>query len=849
MWPVIFRTGSTLSRPPDEGLEPRPWLTSVLEESFLQRVRFNDGWSFRPKVNRFEELAGRSSPYEPIELPHDAMLSTTRHPTAAAAGGYFPPGEWEYSKTFAVASELVGKRVFLHFEGVYRSALVSVNGIRAGHRPYGYSGFTLRIDELIRVGEDNTLHVECLAGNDTRWYSGAGIYRNVHLLLGPPVRIAVDGLRVSTLSIADRSAVVEVITKVENDSETSARRELVTTLTGPNGETVAHDRTPVTSWPGRPQMVRQQLTVPTATLWSVDDPALHTCTVVLSDGEEEHDRAVTTFGIRTLELDAIQGLRINGSPITLRGACVHHDNGVIGAATIERAEERRVQMLREAGFNALRSAHNPMSEAMLDACDRIGMLVMDESFDTWTEPKMPYDYARSFGEWWASDIEAMVVKDINHPCVVMYSIGNEIPELGRPDGARRNRELAEYVRSLDPTRYVTNGVNPVHTVGAELFMSADVPPMPEMGVNSLMSIMQDYLPMALRAPLVDERLEESFAALDIAGYNYLESRYELDREGHPNRVIVGTETMPPLIGRYWGLIRDNAHVIGDFSWSGWDYLGESGLGRLDRGDPAGEGMGTLANFPWLLAGTGDIDITGHRRPISFLREIVYGLRTDPYIAVQNPASHGVPIAHQSPWCLTDAVSSWSWPGCEGEPVTIEVYADADEVELFIAGESVGRAPAGEAVEYRSMFEAIYSAGVIEAIAYRDRREVGRTSLSSAGGECILRVMADRSVLRFDGTDLAFLSIELTDADGVVHTAADRRVTLTVEGPGALQGFGSAAPCTEESFVDDVHATYQGRALGVIRPTGAGSITITANADGCEPAIVALRSVDGSLDPL
>jgi beta-galactosidase len=814
---------------------------------FLQRIRFNEGWLFRPKVNRFEELAGQARPFESIELPHDAMLSTARHPAAAAASGYFPPGEWEYSKTFAVGEEFAGRRAFMHFEGVYRSALVSVNGIRAGHRPYGYSGFTLRIDELIRVGEENTLHVDCLAGNDTRWYSGAGIYRNVHLLLGAPIRIAVNGLRVTTLNIDDHSAAVEVTTTVENDSANSARRQLITTLTGPDGETVAQDRTPLTSWPGAPQPVRQQLTVPTAALWSVDDPVLYTCTVVLYDGEEEGDRAVTTFGIRTLHLDAMRGLRINGSPIKLRGACVHHDNGVIGAATIERAEERRVQMLKEAGFNALRSAHNPMSEAMLDACDRIGMLVMDESFDAWTEPKMPNDYARSFDEWWAADIEAMVAKDVNHPCVVMYSIGNEIPELGRPDGARRSRELAEHVRSLDPTRFVTNGVNPVHTVGAELFMSADVPPMPEMGVNSLMSIMQDYLPMALRAPLVDERLEESFAALDIAGYNYLESRYQLDRERHPNRVIVGTETMPPLIGRYWRLIRDNAHVIGDFSWTGWDYLGESGLGRLDRGDPAGEGMGTLANFPWLTAGTGDIDITGHRRPISYLREIVYGLRTDPYIAVQNPALHGVPIVHQSPWSLTDAVASWSWPGCEGEPVTIEVYADADEVELLIAGESVGRAPAGDAVEYRSLFETTYCAGVIEAIAYRDRQEVGRTSLSSAGRECVLQVVADRSVLRADGTDLAFLSIELTDADGIVHVAADLPVTLKVEGPGVLQGFGSAAPSTEESFVDAVHATYEGRALGVVRPTGTGSITITAIADGCEPAVIALCAIVGPPD--
>lgn len=805
----------------------------------MQRIRFTDGWGFRPKQPRFGGFFGAVEPYVEVTLPHDAMLGTARVAEAGPANGYFPGGSWEYAKTFAVPAEHAGKRMFLHFEGVYRDAVVEVNGIRAAHRPYGYSGFTVRIDELVRPGEDNTVRVEATAGDDSRWYSGAGIYRNVHLLVGDPVRIPVDGLRVTTVDV-DREgrAVLEVRTVVENDSTTPVTTTVVVELTGPDGTVVAGDRATVTTWPARPQAVRQRLTIEDAALWSVDRPALHTCTVVVTDADGERDRATTTFGIRTLQLDAVRGLRVNGDVVKLRGACVHHDNGVLGAATIERADERRVELLKAAGFNALRSAHNPMSESMLDACDRLGMLVMDEAFDTWTEPKTPNDYARSFDEWWRADVEAMVAKDVNHPSVVLYSIGNEIRELGHPEGARLAREVAEHVRILDPTRFVTLGLNPVHAAGSEAFADPDAPPLPDLELNAVMTLMQEYLPQALRSGRVATAIEEAFAALDVAGYNYLETCYELDHDRYPNRVIVGTETMPPLIGRYWRLVRDNPHVIGDFTWAGWDYLGEAGIGRIDRAnEPSPAGGGLLGPFPSLTAGTGDLDITGHRRPVSYLREIAFGLRTDPYIVVQDPAVFGQKVVHQSAWVLTDGIASWSWPGCEGRPVTVDMYADADEVELLVNGDAVSRAPAGEPVEFRATFDTTYRPGTIEAVAYRAGHEVGRTSLQTAGPEVVLRATADRTELRTDGTDLAYVTIELTDRDGILHHTVDRVVAVQVDGPGVVAGLGSAAPSTEESFLDGVHRTHQGRALAVIRPNGEGTITVTASADGCEPATV------------
>lgn len=807
----------------------------------MYRMPFNEGWGFRTKTNRFAELTGAAPPLTDVILPHDAMLTATRSPNAEPANGYFPGGHWEYQKTFHISPEYADKALFLHFEGVYRDALVSVNGVRVAHRPFGYTGFSARIDHVVRPGEDNVVHVDAVAGDDSRWYSGAGIYREVHLVVGEPVRVALDGLRITTVSIDRDHTVIEVATVVENDSTRPEFRTVTTTIAAPNGSVVAQDRTVVTAWPDERQRVRQRISLDHPLLWSIDEPHLHTCTVTLSADEATGDTASTTFGIRTVAVDAASGLRINGEEITLRGACVHHDNGILGSATVARAEERRVELLKHAGFNALRSAHNPMSEAMLAACDRLGMLVMDEAFDTWTEPKSTADYARSFERWWRDDLTAMVAKDYNHPSVICYSIGNEIPELGRSDGARRARALAEHVRSLDSTRFTTMGVNPTLACGMEPFADPDAPPMPDLGVNSIMTLMQDYLPTLLRSPIVDTMLEESFAAVDVAGYNYLETRYELDAELHPGRVIVGTETMPALIGRHWHLVRDNPHVIGDFTWTGWDYLGEAGIGRIDREGNDRSAGGINARYPALTGGAGDLDITGFRRPTSYLREIVYGLRQDPYIAVQDPASFGVPIQHQSPWILTDAVASWSWTGAEGKPVVVEVYADADEVELLVSGAVVGRKPAGEAVEYRAVFETTYLPGTVEAVAYRDGRQTGRFALTTAGPQVHLTAESERDVIGDSPADLAFVQIALVDDYGIVHHGVDRPVQVTVDGPGVLIGLGSAASETEESFLDDVHDTYQGRALAVIRPTGCGPITVTVTTAGCVPAMITVTA--------
>jgi beta-galactosidase len=808
------------------------------------RTSFNDNWRFRPKVSAFMELiGGPSTPWVPVRLPHDAMIGGPRDPAGNAATGYFPGGVWEYAKAFAVPEEQRGKRILVEFEGVYRSAAVYVNGALVGHRPYGYSNFVVSIGEHLRYGEENTITVDATAHDDARWYSGAGIYRNVHLVVGEPVHVALDGVHVTTRDVDDDGAVVAVTTTVENDSMVTMTTTVTTEVVDDDGAIVSSDAAPLTVFPGRTETLRQRLFVYGPRRWSVDQPALYTCRTVLRSEGDELDRASTEFGIRTLEVDAVRGLRINGEPIELRGACIHHDNGVLGSATISRADERRVEKLKHAGFNALRSAHHPMSRAMLAACDRIGMLVMDETFDMWTEPKVADDYSHAFPDWWPADVDAMVIKDRNHPCVIMYSIGNEIPDTGRPSGAAIGRAIAERIRALDDTRLVTNSINPMLSVGMDVIATLaggiELAPTEDTGINTMMAMMEQYLPIILQHEVVDQRTAESYAYLDVSGYNYTESRYAMDHELHPHRVIVGSENRPPSIAANWQLVREHPHVIGDFTWTGWDYLGEAGVGRAQYA--ADEPGGFMGGYPWLTAHCGDFDITGHRRPVSYWREIVWGRRAAPYVAVRPPVHHGEATSAHSGWSFTDAIASWSWPGFEGRPATVEVYADADEVELLLNGTAVGRAPAGEERGFRAEFETIYTPGELTAVAYRAGAETGRSTLLSANGPVALDARVDREVIDVGDHDLAYVEITLIDTGGTVHHLQDRPVTVAVEGPAVLQGFGSGNPNTEETFGAPTHDTYHGRALAVVRPTGAGTITVTLSAPECDDRTVVIEA--------
>ncbi|MFO7697092.1 MAG: glycoside hydrolase family 2 TIM barrel-domain containing protein [Anaerolineae bacterium] len=825
----------------------------------MQRTPLLDGWSC-DSGDGFGALFAPSRG-DPVALPHDAMVLQGRSSENGPGGsvGYYPTGSYVYTRTLDVPADWQDKSVALEFEGVYANAMVYVNGQLAGQRPYGYSEFTVNLRPYLRFGAENEIKVKARTSTDgeSRWYSGGGLYRPVHLLVAGLVHIATNGVQITTVDIdgirGDQAeqAVVEVTTTVVNEGSLPRTVTLVTELCDAVGNVVASDGAPVTAFPGDSPTVRQRMLVAGPRLWSPDTPNLYACRSRLVDGDDALDAGENAFGIRRLQLDGRHGLRINGEPVLLRGGCIHHDNGVVGAATFAHLEERRVAIMKAAGFNAIRSAHNPLSRAMLDACDRLGMLVMDETFDMWTESKRNDDYSLHYAEWWERDVEAMVAKDYNHPSVVLYSIGNEILELGSPLGAALGRRQAEKIRSLDGTRYITNGINAgmavMRNVG-EIFpgvkdlaaLAATLPkeaeatntgpstgdhPAGAVPAENPFTWIHSAIEYLMNHPRVWTRLDETSSILDVVGLNYARSRYEPTSKENPQRLMVGSETYVPDIDLNWALVERLPQVLGDFCWTAWDYLGEAG----------GRGGG----WPRYFNTSGVIDLAGHRKPASYHREIVWGLRCEPYIAVQRPATYGQSV-EPSPWAWSDSIASWTWPGFENKPVVVEVYADGDEVELLLNGRSVGRAPAGEANRFRAFFDVTYEPGELVAVAYRSGTETGRTLLLTAGPGLALDVACDRDTLWPTGDDVACVAITLTDGEGNVRNDVDRTVKVTVEGAGTLQGLGNANPLSEEQFSATECTTYDGRALAVVRAgREPGTVSVRVTAEGCAEQVITI----------
>jgi beta-galactosidase len=811
----------------------------------MKRSLFNSGWQVREKVNPFEEASPSAAQYEDVTLPHDAHIHRPRDPDGRGANAFFPSVTVQYRKPFTVPRERRGERVLVQFEGVYRDAMVYVNGAYAGQRPSGYAAFTVDLTPFLRTHGENELLVEARVHEDSRWYTGAGIYRDVWLLEGGLVHVTPDGVAITTPSVESPLAVVEVAVEVATTSLRLETVDIEVEIAGPDGDVVAHGTVPVTAAPGEPIVSRQRLYVPDPQLWSAERPSLYTAAVQVRAGSGVLDEITEPFGIRTLQLDPAHGLRVNGETVKLRGTCVHHDSGILGAATFASAEERRVRRLKEAGFNAIRSAHNPISKAMLDACDRVGMYVMDEAFDTWVTTKSGFDYALAFPEWWRSDLQSMVVKDRNHPSVIMYCIGNEIPEAGSAAGGLIGRRLAEELRRLDPTRYITNGVNGLLAVMTDLKqLSIEHGPegaMAAIGINTMMAAAGgDYMNMIGSSDLVSERTAESFGVLDVAGMNYLQGRYEQDAVRFPNRIILGTETFPRDIDGNWELVSRLDHVIGDFTWTGWDYLGEVGIGQSVPRTASDQAPDLSGPYPWIAAWCGDIDLVGHRRPVSYYREIVFGLRKEPYISVIRPGKEA-PDGLTSSWAWNDGLASWTWPVENGQHMTVEVYSDAPEVELLLNGGTIGRAPAGPLHGFRAEFTVPYEPGELAAVAYRDGSAAEQHAVRTARGELAVGLACERSELNAAAGELAFVEIELIDADGTLHTAGDRPLSVEVSGPVILKALGTANPATTEPYDASTVTSFDGRALAIVQPDGSGSIRLRVIASDCSPATITLTA--------
>ncbi len=791
----------------------------------MKAVPFNTGWVFR----KGEEAA------VPVTLPHDAMLGETRVPGGAGGtgGAFFPGGFYTYEKTFDVPADWAEKTVGFAFDGVYRNARVKLNGVEAADHAYGYTPFTVCADGLLKYGEANTLTVEVDNSQlpNSRWYSGSGIYRPVHLLIADKTHILWQGVRITTLSIDPARILVE--------TKATAGEVSVEIL---DGETVVAA--------GKGGAV--EIAVPDAKLWSDESPALYTCRVTLTAEGQIVDVAEETFGIRMIEWSE-KGLFVNGRETLLRGGCIHHDNGVLGAAAFEKSEFRKVRMLKAAGFNALRSAHNPASTALVRACDFYGVYLMDEGWDMWYNHKNPHDYASQFMEHYVEDLEAMVARDYNHPAVLMYSIGNEVSEPANDRGVGLARDLVFRLHELDDTRPVTAGLNLSIVYGAskgnfiwnpdqggrseeseQQSNGSATMNMTSTMFNMVTSKVGTGMNKAANSKAADRATSPVLDVLDIAGYNYASGRYPLEKTAHPHRVVVGSETFPQDIWKNWQMVKEYPYLIGDFMWTAWDYLGEAGIGAWSY---TPDGRAFDKPYPWLLADAGAMDILGDPTGELFLAQAAWGLLKDPAISVR-PVNHPGEVPSQAVWRGTNSIPTWSWQNCEGNAATVEVYGDGSTAQLLLNGKSIGKKNLRQGV---ATFKTKYAPGILTAVIFdADGKELGRSELRSSVGKPRIRLTPEENSVR--PGEIVYVPVTLVGGNGILECNSDRALTATVTG-GTLLGFGSANPRTEDQYTTGACSTYYGRAMAVVLAGDDGEIALTVS-DGKQSASVTIPVITG-----
>jgi beta-galactosidase len=780
----------------------------------MQKLSFNKDWQF------WLNPAGESHykfptdvAWQSLNLPHDWSIALDRaeENPSGSSNGFFTMGRGFYTKKFEALSDWQDQQVLIEFEGVYMNAEVWLNEDFLGRHPYGYTTFTFDLSPYLRFGQENTLRV--MVDNsgqlNSRWYSGSGIYRPVWLLVSDRVHIAHWGTYVTTPQVDSDHAQVLVQTRVRNTSDEKQVVTLLSRILSPNGEMAAHGDVQAEIAAGEEHEFTQSIQVAHPQLWSTDTPHLYKLNSEVRAGDRKTDTQATTFGIRTLSFDAHTGFQLNGQPLKLKGGCVHHDNGVLGAAAYARAEERKVEIHKANGYNAIRTAHNPPSPAFLDACDRLGMLVMDESFDCWREGKNPFDYHTAFDDWWQRDVQAMVLRDRNHPSIIIWSIGNEIMERdGRSNGVQVATMLAKEVKRLDPTRPVAAAI---------------------CGIWDQTHVWEDT--------------DGVFDVLGIGGYNYQWQQYQSDHERHPERIMAGTESFPMEAFVNWECVLELDYVIGDFVWTSLDYLGEAGIGREDYAD---EGAPFLPGWPWHQAYCGDLDLCGFKRPQSYYRDLVWEWREPLYIAVHPPIPAGK-TPRVSLWGWPDAWENWNFTGSEGQNLNVQVYSRSEEVELFLNGRSLGRKPAGKAQRFIAAFDGVpYEPGELKAVAYDRGTITAEKALQTTSAPAEIRLSPDRAGLRLeseDGTaDLSYVTVEVVDDQERMVPDAEHLIRFSISGPGEIAAVGSGNPTTTESYVGNERKAFRGRALVVVKTTGeSGLIRLTAESEGLTSADVELKA--------
>jgi len=808
-------------------------------------ISFDAGWLFhKGSAEGAQQMDFADSGWRSLDLPHDWGIedlpgqngATVNGPFSRDAigkmrTGYTTGGTGWYRKHFTVDPRDAGKTAYIQFDGVYMIADVWVNGHHAGTHNYGYTSFWYDITPYLNAsGQDNVIAVQVKnEGVNSRWYSGSGIYRHTWLTLVSPLHIQPWGVHVITPEIEAHQARINIKASIRNSGTNDVPFTCTFKIFNPVGIEVGQSTMDFSLKAGSDAVLGQTINIDQPALWSIDDPQRYQASVEILVNDLADDQLTIPFGIRSLHFDTT-GFTLNGENILLKGGCFHHDNGPLGAAAIDRAEERKMELLKQVGFNAIRCSHNPPSPYLLDVCDRIGLLVIDEAFDTWAKSKFEamesmitgvvpaglHDYSLYFNDNWKNDIQSMVLRDRNHPSIIMWSIGNEIPEADDTSGFRIAKELATEVRKLDPTRPVTEGLVDLG------------------GLTGSGSTWEQ------RAP--------HLALLDVIGYNYAYNTYQADHRRHPERIMYASEFMPPLSLQNWQTVENLPYVIGNFSWTAMDYLGEAGVGvpRLADDQP---GLSTnpmaeigqffnMDSWPMLVNFQGDLDLIGDPKAPYYYQHVVW--REIPLaILVHTP----IPAGKReivSPWGFPNELKSWNWKGHEGDTMQVHIYTRSKKVRLALNGNTIGEQNIDDTQSITATFGVPYEPGTLVATIYDDGREVASESLSTTGKPDAIRLVPDRSSIRSDRNDLSFVKAEIVDAEGqVVPDADDILIHFSISGPAEIAGVANGNHSDPSSFQQPQKKTWQGRCLAVVRPQGvsAGNAVLTAEAAGLKSSRV------------
>lgn len=782
-----------------------------LTSNATRSIPFDEGWLFiKDTISNAEQPNYNDSKWRQLDLPHDWSIEDLPNQTPGSIigpfdkrsrggifTGYTIGGTGWYRKKFVIGKEQQDKQVLIHFDGVYMNSDVWLNGQHLGNHPYGYTPFYYDLTPYLKpAGQQNVLAVRVRnEGNNSRWYSGSGIYRHVSLMITEPVHVAPWGVYITTPEVAANSATVQIKTSINNKQANQRAITLVSSILSPQGKTVGRSQQAIPIEANTIKTGEQSITVKSPVLWSVETPLLYKVVTEIKEGDKIIDKVETPFGIRSLSFSAQKGFLLNGRRVLLKGGCIHHDHGPLGSAAIDRAEERKIELLKQNGFNAIRLSHNPPSRQLLDICDRLGMLVIDEAFDVWAKTKMPKDYALYFKEHWQQDLNAMLLRDRNHPSVIIWSIGNEIPERVDSAGLRITKQLVDRVHQLDPSRPVTNA----------------------------------HCSFWDHPGYQWDTTAQAFALLDIGGYNYQWKLYESDHKKYPDRIMIGTESHPKDALENWNLVEKHPYVLGDFVWTAMDYLGEASTGNASLDSIKMHRR--LLRYPWFNAWCGDIDLIGGKKPQSYYRDVVW--RNRPIaMAVHEPIPQSL-VENMSDWGWPLEWQSWTWPGAEGKSLQVRVFSRAPMVRLILNGKVVGEQKIAD-TSITAVFKVPYEPGTLKAVNVEHGKETDAFELKTAGAAKRIRLTADRNKISASRNDLSYISVEVVDEKGQLVPNAAVPIQFSLSGVGELAGVGNASPTEMASFQRPERKTVNGKCLAILRPTGKrGTMTLKASASGLE----------------